>query len=197
MQTTPITRAFDDHAAAEQARNALLSGGIPDSAISIVARVPDETADGTEAVAPVATGAALGTLVGGGIGALTGVGLMAIPGVGPIVAAGWLVAMLTGAGAGAMAGAGVAAAADGLYGTLHKTGLSDEHSQFYAESVTRGGTLVLVRSEDGVQRSTAEEILSRSGHVDLETRSQEWRDAGWRGHDRNGVSVDTSRRYGS
>ena len=197
MASTPITRAFDNHAEAETARSALLSGGIPDSAISILARAPDEADAGVDASDAVATGATVGTLVGGGLGTLAGLGAMAIPGVGPIVAAGWLVAALTGAGVGAASGAGVAAAAGGLYGTLHQTGLSDEHAQFYAESVKRGGSLVLVRSEDATMRGMAEDILGRSGHVDVETRSQAWRDSGWRGHDASNMSVDTSRRYGS
>ena len=42
-------------------------------------------------------GATIGTVLGGGAGLLAGLGSLAIPGVGPVVAAGWLIATLTGA----------------------------------------------------------------------------------------------------
>ena len=61
-------------------------------------------------------------------------------GLGPIVAAGWLVAALTGAGVGAAAG--------GLLGALTGSGLSEEESHVYAEGVRRGGNLVTVRTDD-------------------------------------------------
>ena len=55
----------------------------------------------------------------GTAGLLAGLGLMAIPGVGPIVAAGWLVAALTGAAAGGATG--------GIIGALsQQAGLSEE-----------------------------------------------------------------------
>ena len=79
-------------------------------------------------------------MTGGALGALTGLGLMAIPGVGPIVAAGWLVATLTGAAAGAATG--------GVVGALTQMGVSSEEADVYAEGLRRGGAVVSARVPD-------------------------------------------------
>jgi len=65
-------------------------------------------------------------------------GSLAIPGVGPLVAAGWLVATLTGAGVGAAAG--------GLVGAITGAGIEEADALHYAEHIGRGGTLVSVRA---------------------------------------------------
>jgi hypothetical protein len=67
----------------------------------------------------------VGAVVGGAAGLLAGIGLMAIPGVGPVVAAGWLVATLTGAAAGGATG--------GIIGALTQAGVSKEDADVYAE----------------------------------------------------------------
>jgi hypothetical protein len=118
-----------------------------------VRSVPAEGESGAETGA--ATGATLGTVIGGGAGLLAGLGALAIPGVGPVVAAGWLIATLTGAGVGAAAG--------GLLGALG-----------------RGGHLVVVRAE-GERVAEAERILDRHSPVDMAHRSTHWRDTGWTG----------------
>jgi hypothetical protein len=197
MHLSPITRAYDSHAEAERAQTDLIAAGVPEGDISIISRAADGSVDKPTEADPVATGATVGTLIGGGLGTLAGLGAMAIPGVGPIVAAGWVVAMLTGAGAGAAAGAGAGAAASGLFTTLHHSGMSEEDANLYAESVTRGGSLVMVRSDDAAKRATAESVLSRSGHVDVALRSQEWRDKGWVPGSVAAPEVDTRARYGS
>lgn len=117
-----------------------------------------------------ATGASLGTVVGGGAGLLAGIGALAIPGVGPLVAAGWLIATLTGAGVGAAAG--------GLIGALTSAGVEEEHASTYSEGLRRGGHLVAVRTEDG-RAAEAERILEQHGPVDMDARQAEWRSGGW------------------
>ena len=82
-------------------------------------------------------GAGFGAVAGGALGALTGLGLLAIPGVGPVVAAGWLVATLTGTAAGGAAG--------GANGGLMQAGVSKEEADVYAEGLRRGGTVVTAR----------------------------------------------------
>ena len=72
-------------------------------------------------------------------------GLMAIPGVGPVVAAGWLVATLTGAAAVGTAG--------GIVGALSQAGFSPEDADVYAESIRRGGALVSVKVEEADARA--------------------------------------------
>ncbi len=120
-------------------------------------------------------GASLGTLLGGGAGLLAGIGALAIPGVGPVVAAGWLVATLTGAGAGAAAG--------GLLGALGgSSGAPHEHTHVYAEGLRRGGTLVSVRAADA-DAGRIEALLEGTGRVDVARRASEYRAGGWSGFD--------------
>src|SRR4029453_9839073 len=55
---------------------------------------------GTKMPEGAATGAATGSVVGGTLGLLAGIGALAIPGVGPLIAAGPIMAALSGAAAG-------------------------------------------------------------------------------------------------
>jgi hypothetical protein len=89
-----------------------------------------------------------------------------------VVAAGWLIATLTGAGVGAAAG--------GLLGGLAGAGFGEEEAATYSEGVRRGGHLVVVRADDG-RAMEAERILDRHGPVDVESRRAEWREGGWTG----------------
>ncbi len=149
-----VTRLYDHPAAAAHAVQALDQAGIARDDISLVVNDADPgiVSDGVAVIDPNATqedhkaaaGATLGTVVGGGAGVLTGLGLLAIPGLGPIVAAGWLVAALTGAGV----GAGVGAAAGGLASLLMGVGVSDHDARVYAEGVRRGGALLTVRADE-------------------------------------------------
>jgi len=94
---------------------------------------------------------------------------MAIPGVGPIVAAGWLVATLTGAAAGAAAG--------GVLGALTQAGVSDDDAQVYAEGLRRGGAVVSARVKDGdAARLQAVMDPSSAGIAD---RGAAYRKGGW------------------
>src|SRR4029078_1173736 len=117
-----------------------------------------------------ATGTGVGATVGGAAGLLAGLGLIAIPGVGPVVAAGWLVAALTGAAAGGATGV--------LMGALsQQAGISDEDAQVYAEGLRRGGALVSAKVADGdVARMQA--IMDRSS-IRIADRAGAYRKAGW------------------
>lgn len=58
----------------------------------------------TKAPEGAATGAGAGGVIGGTLGLLAGIGLLAIPGVGPFIAAGPIMAALSGAAVGAAVG---------------------------------------------------------------------------------------------
>src|SRR5882672_3671304 len=58
----------------------------------------------TKAPEGVATGASSGAVIGGTLGWLVGIGALAIPGLGPFIAAGPLMAALSGAAVGAAIG---------------------------------------------------------------------------------------------
>ena len=182
MTTRTLVRMFDDHAHAMQAVRELESAGFTQDEVSIMAgerrystgetpAAANDTDTDTESGAGV--GATIGGLVGGGAGLLAGIGALAIPGVGPIVAAGWLVAALTGAGAGAAAG--------GLLGSLMGSGVEEREANVYAEGLRRGGTLVSVRASD-TRLAQAETILARHASVDVSAREAEYRAGGWSGY---------------
>ena len=114
-----IVGLYEDITDAQNAINDLVRSGFDRADISLVAsnQWADETESwttteaGTDAVTDpnrlgedVAAGMATGGVVGGLGGVLLGLGALAIPGIGPIVAAGPLVAGLTGAGIGAAVG---------------------------------------------------------------------------------------------
>ena len=100
--------------------------------------------------------------------------VLAIPGIGPIIAAGPIVATLSGAGVGAVAG--------GLIGGLTDIGVSRTDAEYYAESVRRGGALVTVRADDS-RADRAADIMREHGAIDIERRAEQWRDRGWSGFD--------------
>jgi|GEM_PF-453951 len=158
MATRTIARLYATYNDAAAVVDDLQSSGIPQTDISIV-RQGAHTVDTTTATGEsgAGVGATVGTLLGGGAGLLAGLGTIAIPGVGPIVAAGWLIAMLTGAGVGAAAG--------GILGALTGAGVDREEAVAYDEGVRRGGTLVSVRASDA-DLPRVEAIIARRSPVD-------------------------------
>lgn len=179
MAMRTLTRMFDDHADAMQAVRDLEDSGFTSDEVSILAGQRGAGASGqartgdTEADTGAGTGATLGTVLGGGAGLLAGLGALAIPGIGPLVAAGWLVATVTGAGAGAAAG--------GLLGALVGSGVDEKEAHVYAEGVRRGGTLLSVRAEEA-RLQQAEAILARHSTVDISSRGADYRAGGWSGY---------------
>ncbi len=143
-----ISRLYNSQAEARAAVRDLEAAGVSHGDISILVSnadnsydektksFPDRDLDGKDDRAEgAATGGGIGAALGGTAGVLAGLGLMAIPGVGPVVAAGWLVAALTGAAAGGATG--------GIIGALsQQAGLSKEDAEVYSEGLRRGGAVV-------------------------------------------------------
>jgi hypothetical protein len=188
MAIRTIVALFDDYREAEGAVRELESMGVPSTDMNLIANNagnrygnypqygidrPTRT-DHTDTASGAGTGAGIGAVLGGAAGLLAGIGALAIPGVGPVVAAGALAATL--------AGAGVGAAVGGLVGALAEAGIPREHADIYAEAVRRGGTLVTVRTDDGLSDRVSD-ILNRHSPVDIEEWAESWRQAGWRGFD--------------
>jgi hypothetical protein len=116
--------------------------------------------------------AGIGAAIGGVGGLLLSIAGVAIPGIGPVIAAGPIVAALTGAGIGAAGG--------GIIGALTESGIPEEHAHYYSESVRRGDVVVMVRAT-GDRAERACDILDDHGAVDVDQRVREWQNRGWTG----------------
>ena len=166
MNTNLVTAVFDGRSEAESAAADLRAAGVPDSALSVIARQDGVDGDFGDAqthdVDSKGEGLLKGAIAGGGIGALLGIAALAIPGVGPLVAAGAIAssaipsAAAIGAGAGAVAG--------GLAGLLTEHGVSDEDASYYEERIHAGGVFLSVDADEaGLGADQLRDILSRNG----------------------------------
>jgi hypothetical protein len=172
-----VVGLFESFPKARTAVEELVSSGFDRARIGIIANKGEQTGatgggsagDGDAAARGAIKGAGVGATAGGvvgGAGALiASLGALTIPGFGPVLAAGPLVALLTGAGVGAAAGA----AAGGLIGALTKAGVPEGEARVYEEGIRSGGTLVTVQAEDN-DADRAAEILNRNGAQDIDAR---------------------------
>ena len=172
-----IVGSFDSYPTARRVARQLIDEGYMSRDIGIMAS--DVAGDYRASESDVkehhtATCALTGGVVGGAAGLAASLIALTIPGLGPVIAAGPLVAMLSGAGAGAVAG--------GLIGTLTDAGVPEEHANYYAETVRRGGAIVTVKVDES-RADRAAEILRTNGAIDLDERVSRWREAGWEGWD--------------
>jgi hypothetical protein len=113
----------------------------------------------TKAPEGTATGVTTGAVVGGALGWLAGIGALAIPGVGPLIAAGPIVAALTGAGVGGAIG--------GIAGALIGMGIPEYEAKRYEGRVKEGGILLSVHCDDSNWTKKAKDTLERTGATDV------------------------------
>ena len=118
----------------------------------------------TKAPEGAATGAGTGGVIGGALGWIAGIGALAIPGVGPFVAAGPIMAALSGAAIGAAAG--------GIAGGLIGLGIPEFEAKRYEGKVKAGNLLISVHTESSDEITRAKEIFSRAGAEDICTTGE-------------------------
>ena len=111
----------------------------------------------TKAPEGAAAGAVAGGVMAGVFGWLMGIGTLAIPGVGPLIAAGPIMAALSGVAAGGAVG--------GLAGGLIGLGIPEYEAKQYEGKVKNGNILISVHTEDSKERSIAKQIFDRA-HAD-------------------------------
>jgi hypothetical protein len=109
------------------------------------------------------TGAATGGVLGGTLGLLAGIGALAIPGVGPLIAAGPLLAALSGAAAGATVG--------GIAGGLIGLGIPELEAKRYQNRIAEGNMLISVVAETGDDVDRAKDVLENAGAEDISVTS--------------------------
>jgi len=149
-----VSAVFDNERDAQGAIDWLRDRGVPQDAITVVARNRDGGAavtsadSGTREAADDASDAGKGALtglgIGAGVGALFGLAAAAIPGVGPFIAAGALAQSLGVTAGAAVSGAIVGGVSGGIASALSHWGLNEAESSYYAGEVERGGTFVSV-----------------------------------------------------
>ncbi len=109
-------------------------------------------------------GASTGGVVGGTIGLLAGIGALAIPGLGPFIAAGPIMAALSGGAIGAGVG--------GLTGALVGLGIPEYEAKRYEGKVKEGGILISVHSESNDETGRAKDIFKEEGAHDISSTGE-------------------------
>ncbi len=109
-------------------------------------------------------GASTGGAVGGTIGLLAGIGALAIPGLGPFIAAGPIMAALSGGAIGAGLG--------GLTGALVGLGIPEYEAKRYEGKVKEGGILISVHSESSDETNRAKDIFKKLGAHDISSTGE-------------------------
>jgi hypothetical protein len=118
----------------------------------------------TKAPEGAATGAGTGAVLGGVLGWLTGIGALAIPGLGPLIAAGPIMAALSGAAVGGAVG--------GLTGALIGMGIPEFEAKRYEGRLKAGNILIAVHSENSTETERAKTIFTAANAEDIATSSE-------------------------
>lgn len=160
MANTAVFGIYSTRAEVEHAIEEMKRANFRNADISVLFPENESTKDfaiskGTKAPEGTATGAASGAVIGGALGWLVGIGMIAIPGIGPFIAAGPIVAALSGVGIGGAVG--------GLTGALIGMGIPEYEAKRYEGRVKNGGILVSVHADDSKWTKLAKEILERTG----------------------------------
>ncbi len=151
-------------AEAENIVSALRASAFTDSDISVLFPDKEGTKDfahdnSTKAPEGAVTGASTGGVLGAAFGFAAGVGALAIPGVGPLIAAGPIMAALSGAAVGATVG--------GLSGALIGLGIPEYEAKLYEGKIRDGNILLAVHGSSGDQLKRAEEIFKANKATDI------------------------------
>src|ERR1700675_4888895 len=97
----------------------------------------------------VTTGASTGGILGGALGWLAGIGTLAIPGVGPFIAAGPILAALSGAAIGGTVG--------GVTGALVGLGIPELEAKRYEGKIKDGNILISVHTDSSEEITRAKD----------------------------------------
>lgn len=141
------------------------------SSDDISALFPDDTGtrdfaheQNTKAPEGATTGAGAGGVLGGALGLLAGIGAIAVPGVGPLIAAGPILATLSGAAVGAAVG--------GVTGALVGMGIPEFEAKRYEGKLRDGNILISVHVEDSTEKTRAKDVLAECGANDVATAGE-------------------------
>jgi Protein of unknown function (DUF3341) len=155
---------FRSREAVEEAVGALQAAGFRSTDISVLFPENEGTKDlahekHTKAPEGAAAGTVTGGAIGGILGGLIGVGMIAIPGLGPLVAAGPIIAALTGVGSGGVVG--------GVIGALVGLGIPEYEAKRYEGRIKLGGLLLSVHCDNSDWVKRARQVLEHSGGEEI------------------------------
>lgn len=147
----------------------LKTAGFSDNDISVLFPDKASTRDfaheaNTKAPEGAATGAGAGGVVGGTLGLLAGIGLLAIPGVGPFIAAGPIMAALSGIAVGAAVG--------GITGALIGMGIPEIEAKRYEGKIKDGNILISAHASTSEKVTQAKRIFENHKASDISSTGE-------------------------
>ena len=166
---------YPDQPSVSEAVEAFKRAGFRNTDISVL--FPENTGNKdfghekhTKAPEGAVAGASTGAIIGGALGWLAGIGALAIPGIGPFIAAGPIVAMLSGIGAAGVVG--------GFAGALIGIGIPEYEAKRYEGRIRNGGILLSVHCDNSDWTRRAREVLENTGATDIATSGESRADFG-------------------
>jgi hypothetical protein len=156
-------------AQADQIVDQLKAGKFSNNDISVLFADKNSNRDfahekNTKAPEGALAGAGTGGVVGGTLGWIAGIGALAIPGVGPFIAAGPIMAALSGVAIGAAIG--------GIAGGLIGLGIPEIEAKRYEGKIKKGNILISVHTESSEEISRAKDIFTKAGAQDICTTGE-------------------------
>ena len=118
----------------------------------------------TKAPEGAVVGGSTGAVIGGALGWIAGIGALAIPGVGPFIAAGPIIAALSGVAVGGAVG--------GIAGGLIGLGIPELEAKRYEGKIREGNILISVHTENSQEISRAKGIFEQAGGHDICTTGE-------------------------
>ena len=160
---------YDTEAMASKALDQFRAGNFRPDDISVL--LPDRAGSrdlvakkATKAPEGATTGGVTGAVLGGLGGWLIGIGALAIPGLGPFIAAGPIMAALSGAAVGGAVG--------GATGALVGMGIPEMEAKQYEAKIAKGGVLVAVHADDKNWADRAKRIFESTGAKDVSSTKE-------------------------
>lgn len=160
---------YSHRSQAEAGVDRLISAGFRKEDISVLMQDNSGTKDfahekDTKAPEGTTAGVIAGGALGGAFGLVVGLGAVVIPGLGPLLAAGPIIAALTGIGSGGIVG--------GIIGALVGMGIPEYEAKRYEGHVRSGGILASVHCDSREWVAKAKDVLKHTGADDISSTSE-------------------------
>jgi hypothetical protein len=169
MKNKAVVGILRTQSETEELINELQSNGFAVGDVSVLFPNKGQTRDfahiqGTKAPEGAMVGGGTGGIAGGVLGLLAGIGAIAIPGLGAFIAAGPLMALLSGAAVGAAVGS--------ITGGLIGLGIPEIQAKAYEGKIQGGNILIAVHTEDSDQVAVAKRIFKARGAEDISVTNE-------------------------